>query len=272
MKYIASFLLLTLIMFINLANAEIIKLDSMHEFIKKVEQITKNHDTKDVLIIFDINGTLTIAKDAAIHKKYLKRYHDIYKSIVSNLEKDEKARLQAQITSLPTKLIEESTADAIKKLQSKGIKTIALVAGLTGKIGSDKRLEIIRHNNLLKAGISFAHTFPKYQDLMLEIKLYNNLPVFYKGILNANGGKGKNSKGNVLVAFLKYIAMTPKIIIMIDDKLKNLSDIATHLNKYNSETTFIGFEYQGAKNLKPSHLTSLEFKTFWQELVNNSRM
>jgi hypothetical protein len=186
---------------------------------------------------------------------------------------------------IPQELVEKETPKIITYLQSKGFKTIALTASLTGKFNDSKNKFIFQKRDLLqKMGIDFEQSklpfgtaipftdFPKYVE---------GYPTYYHGILCSNGDKGPTNKGTVLVAFLEHIGQKsmqkvkhgyfPKIIFMVDDKKDNLTDVKNALKKDFPEINFVGIEYEGAKLNRETSVTQQEFEEFWQKIIQDSK-
>jgi hypothetical protein len=92
-------------------------------------------------------------------------------------------------------------------------------------------------------------------------------PTFYKGILCSNGENGTTTKGTVLLKFLEKVKAEPKIIVVIDDKKKNLQDIREYFAKQNPEVRLVLMEYRGAFDCIKEDISAEQFEDFWNELA-----
>ena len=108
--------------------------------------------------------------------------------------------------------------------------------------------------------------FPKYAD---------GFPMLYHGVLCANGEHNGIGKGKVLTAFLKQISVNkdgstyykPKVIVMVDDKKKNLEDTKIALETEYPDIKLIALEYQGSLNYAPEEISENDFIKYWEGLA-----
>ena len=68
----------------------------------------------------------------------------------------------------------------------------------------------------------------------------------------------------MLCAFLRKINWTPKCIVLIDDRTRNLQDVAKSLKKDFPTTKFIGIEFLGAHHYCPETITKEDFRNYWE--------
>ena len=257
-------------------NAAIIETKSMKTVQNNIEALQNQHDIKDVLVAFDIDMTLTQPDHPAVYYPTLHKYADVYKDIMGGLTPAQKDLVSTLTILLPQKLVEDSTSEIIKTLQSEGYKTMAFTASLTGKVvdssGKPLKIEHVRFASLEKFNINFANTFTAHDIIFTDMPSHNgNYPAFYNGILLSNGEKGAESKGATLVAFLKHVKLSPKIIIMVDDKKKNLDNIEHFLQQHDPEIKFIGIEYKGAFDYAPKDISKEDFRQFWLDIANKAK-
>lgn len=247
---------------------------SIHEVQAKVSEILKTEPPENVLVVFDIDMTLTQPDHPATFYPNLKKYHNVMKDIRDKLSPEQCDMLVTSTLSLPQRLIEQDSPMIIKSMQDKGLKVIALTATLTGSWKDDKNKVIFKRCDVLqKMGFNFSfqgHVVP-YMDFPLYAGGY---PTLYHGILCSNGEQNGIGKGKVLSAFLNQVGMTkgnpygtgyvPKIVIAIDDKKKNLEDMQSVLSKDFPEIQCICIEYQGGVDYAPQNISEEEFVKFWQ--------
>lgn len=181
--------------------ANIRQLSSFKDAIPLLEKIPP-----DTLVIFDMDDTLVVYRDE----------------------------------SLPPALTESFTPNLIRKLQEKGIKTIALTATTV----VDAPQEELRYKELLEVGIDFSRSFQ-------EFFIFNNFPLYKehypllsKGIIYTNS----MSKGEVLSAFLEKVkdSLQPSLIIFFDDRLNNILDVKKAAEERN--INYVGFFYNKILN------------------------
>ncbi len=284
MKRIVVTLVLTLTGFS--AQAEIISVKSMKDAQFEIEDIIKTQKAADVLVAFDIDMTLTQPNHPAVFYPAIRKYVDIYKTILGQLtpeQKDLAVTLTTQI--LPQKLVETETPQVIKTLQQKGIKVIALTSSLAGKIkGYKDKMIIRRRDQLQRMGLDFTNSLKNFVSVttFFNFKKYaGGYPIFYHGVLSANG-EGYVSKGEALTALLRHTGplyedkvrkpgFYPKVVVMIDDKKKHLEDVEECLKSYDPSIQFIGIEYEGAYTYAPQDISKEDFQKFWENLANLAR-
>ncbi len=258
----------------QIISAEIITIQSMHAIPTQVDKVLTQG--KNLLLAFDIDMTLTRPSHSAIAPVTRAKYTNEYQAIVGNFFETHSELFRTLSIDLPSCLVEPHTSEIIQNIQKKGIKIIAFTAGLTGEREHNSiTFEERRYQNLLRLGIQFDKSFPQEERILFtECESYRNqYPVFYRGILFSNAKKGEttDSKGRVMVVFLKRLKLTPQVIIMVDDKKKNLKNIDTFLKNYDSTIQFIGIEYQGILHHPPEEITLEDFRHFWVHFLNQAQ-
>lgn len=258
--------------------SKIITIKTMNNLIKTIDELLKKYKGEEILTIFDIDMTLTQPDHPATFYPTLKKYNDIFNEIIGDLTSEQKDLVATLTIFFPAKLVEDCTPKIIKYIQKKGIPTIAFTAALTGKLTTELNItnelvENLRYHSLNNFGINFKNSFPERTIVFKNIPAYNNhYPVFLNGILYANGEKGKYKKGAVLVEFLKEIAVSPKVLIFIDDKKKNIDNVEEHLKNHFPGIKFVGINYQGSfAYVHKDMITAEKFKNFWKDLANRAK-
>jgi hypothetical protein len=256
--------------------AEIMAASHMKVVQDKVQSVLETNKPEDVLTAIDIDMTLLCFEHPAVYYPALKKYAQIYKSIMAtltNLEKDIANTLL--VNNIPLKLVEEESPEIIKGLQDQGIKLIAFTATLVGCHSESKDNTIIlRSQQLANFGIQFSDVFTNITFSNFEMYA-GSFPMFKQGILSSNG-EGDVSKGQVLIAFLTYLKQegsgyVPKVIIMVDDRKKHLLDVEEKLKTFDPSIQFIGIEYQGAYSYAPQDISKEDFQKFWENLAIQAR-
>ncbi len=242
---------------------------SIEDVVERITTILKNYAPEDILLIFDVDLTLTVPEEPAVQIPFIEKYQEQLEKITSGLS-------EAQIFllfSLATKkarqvLIEKKTPFVIRGLQKKKIKIIALSSSITGSLESIKRVEEWRYNVLKKIGICFDKTFPEITDLPItDIFSYRNQhPVYYRGVLCTNSQK--KIKGKTLITFLKKINYSPKIIIFVDDQKENLAEVSESIKRYSTNIEFLGIEYKKGKQFTSGYVSEQDFFLYWENILS----
>lgn len=278
----AIFFALTLLISTTNSFAEIYMVESMQQVQSMVEQTLERHVASDVLVAFDIDMTLTQPDHPALYYPAMMKYSTDFKEILSELNPAQRDLIITLCTQYPQILVDETHPEIVRNVQKMGFKTIALTATVTGNIkdkyGTVLRVVQSRYDMLDKFNINFSGSYSIDEVTFSDMPSHNgNHPVFYRGILFANGEKDetgktqKTGKGSVLISFLKHVQINPKTIVMVDDRKSNLVDIENHLSMHNPDIHFIGIEFGGAFNYAPKNITSEEFRMFWQALADTAK-
>lgn len=270
-------------------SAEMRNAESIQEIKQVVDEALKTFAPEDVMVVFDVDYTLTYPDSPACYYSVIKKYRDIYKNLMKDLtpaQKDAVISLMVHIT--PQKLIEKETPSVIEGLQDKGVKVMALTATLSGKvIGASDKLVFLRRDALQKMGIDFSRkSFLRGRVIPnLGDEYAGGTPTFYHGFMASNG-EGKNNKGEAFVNLLKVLGLSklgsvvyaPKCVIFVDDKEQNIKDMEESLKAFKvgeikPSITCIGVKFTGALKLKPSRdVSEEEFKSFWKNLIRDPRV
>jgi hypothetical protein len=269
-------------LFSSNAHAEITSAATMKDVQSKIEGVRQDKKPEDVLAAFDIDMTLIQPDHMAAYYPALKNYRDIYKSIIENLTAEQRDILNTLLVQIiPQKLVEKETPQIMKNLQRHGFKVIAFTATLTGTFSSCKDKTIcLRSDQLQQQEFDFTTSFRDIVQCIIftEFSQYaGSYPMFYEGVLSSNGERSA-TKGQSLVAFLKYVGPNfqkktgkpgyyPKVIVLVDDRMKNLVDVEEKLKEYDPSIQFIGIEYQGAFEIAPQAVSKEDFQKFWEDLV-----
>ena len=249
---------------------EIFKVSNMINVQKILEKALERNVPSDVLVAFDVDLTLTFPTEKAAQMPNILQHKKIYKNIMENLTSQHQyVMLNLLAEASKHQLIEEKEISFIlNNLQTKGVKTIAFSACLTGPLANISRMEIWRYTTLKNLNLDFNKSFEHQTEIVFtEIPAFlNRHPVFYKGVLCASNPIGKATKGPVLNAFLNAMALSPKLIIMIDDTREHLDDIEASLKIRDPTIKFIGIEYTKGRELSYGPISEEQFIAFWKNL------
>lgn len=248
-------------------NAYIQKVKSISDVLTEVEKLAPSVKIGDLLVVFDIDMTLVQPDHSAADYRVMRQYQPIFREMFRKISTEDRNKVMTYLTyAVPHKLVEgELTLKVVKAVQEKVPHTIALTTTLS---------TYNRYFDLYRMGIDFSKSLSFFDQRQVEpIKLGNfklyagGVPMFMNGILYTNGGN--TDKGTAFVSFLKFLGITPRIIIVLDDKYKNLKDIDFALNSYDPRIKFIGLEYE-AVIYNNRNITQEDFERFWLELIDKA--
>ena len=230
------------------------------------------YDSKDVLCAIDIDLTILQPDHPAFYVPNIRKYLSVYRSIEKQYPGLDTTLPFVYSFLVPQHFVDEGVYSLLDAF--KDIRKIAFTATFSGKYLDFERLEALRYEQLKSKSISFEGNFENEDFILEECPPYrSNYPCFYKGVLCSNSEKGTTTKGSVLCAFLRKINWIPKCIVLIDDRAKNLKDVAKALKSDFPDIDFIGIEYLGAYDYCPQKITQEDFKGFWQDcFVKSSRL
>lgn len=252
---------------------------SILEVQAKVDEILQTQRAEDVLVVYDIDMTLTYPDHPATYYPFIKKYAHILKNIFKSLTPAQQDVTLTLTTKLPQRLIEKDSPMIVRNMQAKGVKVIAFTASLSGSWKDNQSKTIFKRRDLLQA-IGFNFSFPgRVVSYMNFPKYVDGYPMLYHGILCANG-ENSGGKGKVLEAFLKQISTNkngtknyiPKVVVMVDDRKLNLDDVQKKLAISHKAVQFVGIEYQGALDYAPKDISEEDFTKFWETLANQAKL
>ena len=192
----------------------------------------------DTLVIFDVDETLIKPVDNyALNelKPEVKEFRQ------QTFPKDQHDLLHGIMLSQAARpLIEPYIVNVVNKLKERGTSVIACTAMHTGKKATFDRFEIWRYNQLKSVGFKGS-----FEDQDIAFSGFKSKPIFYQGILAAD----RETKGATIGAFLDYMHLHPKKIIMFDDRTDHLKTIQNECCKRKIE--FVGYNYLGGNSTVP---------------------
>jgi hypothetical protein len=140
------------------------------------------------------------------------------------------------------KPLEEDFVSNLISLQNRGI----TVMGLTHRQPSVAHSTLRQVNSL---GVDFMKTAPS-QDSFVVPAAHPTL--YVQGILFVNDF---NKKGDILMPFLSMIGKSPKKMVFIDDKRKNVDELEQTCSKYGIE--YVGIHYTAIEHAAPVYVREL---------------
>ena len=284
----------------------IIPVHSIHEVQAQVDELLKTQRAEDILVVFDVDMTLTQPDHPATYYPAVKKFKTFIKNIFASLTPTQRDIALTLTTKLAQRLIEKDSPKIVKSMQGKGVQVIAFTASLTGHKNDNKSKTIFKRRDALhNMGFDFSfqqmvreHNGCHWSRIAFE-KYADGYPMFYQGILCANGENNGIGKGKVLVAFLSECSpkicdhkshilfrqdthveahhckapsvYEPKVIVMVDDKKANIEDAKSVLATSHPNILFVGIEYQGAFDYAPKNISEADFIKFWQSLADQAK-
>ncbi|WP_342270437.1 DUF2608 domain-containing protein [Rickettsia endosymbiont of Orchestes rusci] len=207
---------------------------------KVIEEYVNKAD-KDTLVIFDVDGVLSMPTDEFAFTASIRR--EITKKLKEKYSEDELKYLFSPIFKIRTvKPVNSNMKGLVKNLEQRNISAIALTKWWTGKYGDITKMEDLRFDDLKQVGVSFINTSPFKEDMIFpEFENKEGIPLLKSGvILTASADKGL-----VLKAALAKSNLHFKKIIFIDDSSKELKSVEKICQELNID--FQGIHYGAAK-------------------------
>jgi len=244
------FFILTLLLPI-IAEAKIIETAHIADALPYIDEET--------WFLVDLDNTMFEAKQALGHANWF--YDEMQQRLQKGMTREEAIRdtypgwIKTQ-QACPVKPLEEDFVPSLIALQNRGI----LVMGLTHRQPSVAQSTI---QQVASLGVDFITTAPSKNSF--EVPAAN--PTLYsQGILFVSD---YNKKGDVFMPFLSMINKTPKKVVFIDDKRKNVEELEQTLAKYGIE--YIGIYYTAIEHTKPVYsreLAEYQYK-FLDKIMSN---
>lgn len=243
MNKISKFFVLSLLLMVVACsqNSKIITTNN----VSIIESELRNAN-KGTLVIFDINDVLHESTCALFRAPN----SDLLKNLLASLSKgissqDEKENLISIVVQNPVVPVDAKLVEIIEKLQQKGVKVLSLTNGLTGKYGEIDCMEDLSLQQLAGLGYHFEKSWPTVENSVLSGTKDQSV-LFKNGVIFTSVLRSKASKGEALLAFLKYAKVQPEKIIFVDDKRKHLESVSSVAKKVDAD--FTGIEYTAAKD------------------------
>lgn len=189
------------------------------------------------LILFDVDATLIVPKDALLKPKGKELFEQL---IASYTDRDlfREIRMKA-----PHELVDGRSISLVQKLQQNKIPVIAFTAA-PSKVRGVEEPGVWRVDELKRYGFDFSPAFPNSNFVELPKKTtQQHFPLFKSGVLYSSF----HSKGDILIVFLQQIGLSPKKVIFVDDELKHVQSVVASLDQQGIPC--IGIHYTAANEV-----------------------
>lgn len=253
------------IIYVNFFKNKIVEIMS----IKEAEPYFRRADQK-TLVIFDVDSTLITPSDPYLQRQAIKRHNSIYKACVNSLTKNQLRIFRHLLNINSTScLVEDILPTCIKKLQERGIKTIAYTASKTGALGNIMAsFPDWRYQDLKRFGIDFSDAFPGKILFKESSDFGGDYPGIEKGIVYSGQ---KYQKGEILPLVLSALNFMPKTLIMIDDRIDNIESFKEAVTQYFPKIRFIGVYYRAIEKLPQTQTVETIFKKKILNLISQTQ-
>ena len=233
--------ILTVLAFFSLINFHVALAEITKTSILSPIELAIQHADSETLVIFDVDDVLITVKDQILQSEYEKFLEELNKKLESRTSEEEAQKFWSIIyLTRIDELVDPRMVALIKEAQAKGLKVMAFTNAWTGTFGNIPSLEDWRLNELADFGYTFKDSWSALKPKTFEALKSQDpkrFPVFKDGIVFTSN----LPKDEVLKAFLEYASLSPKKIIFIDDKSKNLKSVEAFCQK--TGIKFTGFEY-----------------------------
>lgn len=238
---------------------------SLQALILETSHITDVKDLveDDAWVLVDFDNTLFQAKQALGHADWF--YDEVKQGVKRGLEHDEAVReayvhwvkVQKFCSVQP---LEENFVPFLLDLQNRGVVVLGLT--LRQPMVADSTMRQID-----SLGIDFLKTAPIKKDFDIPAKSH---ATYLKGALFASD---YNKKGEIFETFLSMIGQSPKKIVLIDDKKKNVEDLEQIANKMGIE--YLGIYYTAIEKAEPIYsreLADFQYRMLEKILSNEAAL
>jgi hypothetical protein len=234
-----------------LAEAKIIETAHIADVIPYIDEET--------WFLVDLDNTMFEAKQALGHANWF--YDEIQQRLQNGMSREEAIRdiypgwIKTQQVC-PVRPLEEDFVPNLVALQNRGI----TVMGLTHRQPGVAQATV---QQVASLGFDFVITAPSKESFTVEAK---SPTLYLQGILFVSD---YNKKSDVFIPFLSMINKSPKKIVFIDDKRKNVEELEQTLPKY--EIEYVGVHYTAIEYAKPIYsyeLAKYQYK-FLDKIMSN---
>lgn len=151
-----------------------------------------------------------------------------------------KGKIIEKTMKTSTYLLDKDISKVFENIHKKNLKVMGITAGRIRDFAWFEDMATCRLEQLKKVGVYFKSSFSDIHPFFLENILTpeGSHPLFREGVLFT----AKSSKGDALGVFLERIDLTPKEVIMVDDRREKLEDVQIHMKKKGIK--FYGFHLQ----------------------------
>lgn len=229
MKFLSSFICLQLLSSLCLFG-KVVEIQTLSQYEQEVGTVDEN-----TLVLFDIDETLVMPKDAILGPKGRPFAHTLIKQYLNDSKTlDEYWGIVLAGTEFD--LVEKQCVSLIQDFQNKNIPVMGLTFVHPGKIGHIESFATFRLNLLKGFDIDLSPTISQTTYLELDG------PVYQSGVIFT----AKQDKGQTLKRFLEEFDLKPKKIVFFDDTLKQIESVEQAAKELGIE--YIGLHYTAALN------------------------
>lgn len=192
---------------------------------------------EDSLLLFDVDATLIVPKDAVLKPNR----KDLFKQLISgHTDRDlfRDIRMKA-----PHALVDNRSVSLVRKLQQSKIPVIAFTAA-PSRICETEELGVWRVDELQRYGFDFSPAFPDSDFLELPRDVnQQHVPLFKSGVLYSSF----HPKGDILTLFLQKLDLQPRKVIFVDDELEHVQSVVRCLDK--QDIPCLGIHYTAGNDV-----------------------
>jgi hypothetical protein len=214
---------------------------------------------EDTWFLVDLDNTMFEAKQALGHANWF--YDEMQQRLQNGMSREEAIRdaypgwIKTQQVC-PVKPLEENFVPNLIALQNRGI----TVMGLTHRQPSVAQSTV---RQVASLGFDFITSAPSKDSFVVPA---TSPTLYLQGILFVSD---YNKKGDAFMPFLSIINKSPKKVVFIDDKRKNVEELEQTLAKYGIE--YVGIYYTAIEHAKPVYsrdLAEYQYK-FLDKIMSN---
>ncbi len=213
-----SVFLLSIQLFAWASFAQIYEIKNMRDIVAEVKPGT--------LVIWDLDNTLyrpTGYLGSHEHFDFLLRIYELNGLNATEALKEADRVWNLSQSEIQVQPVEKDTPAIVKQQQAKKIRTMALTARSTAVMQTTQK-------QINSIGVDFSNHSVANEKAVLSRDTFG-LPedaIFERGVLFVGD---TNDKGIVLEKFLKVVGYTPKKIVFVDDREKNVKDMDAVLKR-----------------------------------------
>ncbi|GHS93385.1 hypothetical protein AGMMS49949_06580 [Alphaproteobacteria bacterium] len=222
------------------------------------------HHYQNVLIVLDLDLTLVKPIHPAVSFASLEKYRETFEDLIKDFSNEQTDELfNIALGGAPIMGMEPETLETFHYFSAAGANLLGLTASLSGRLFYHERFETFRLQQCAALGFQFPHICSS-PDFSLDLPPFRgNKPVYYHGIIFANGVRHATTKGDVLTFFLEKEGMTPEKIIFVDDIKENVDSVSERLSQKYAALPHLSLEYTRCQ-ADPYISSEKDFENYWR--------
>ena len=214
------------------------------------------YKAEDILVVFDFNYTLMYPLVSCLHKNNIDKNKQEFKTIISRLSHEQADKMLSRMMANTSQNL---INNALPSFLGKYAKVNFLVCSSALAKNADAYLDLLEKN-----GVKITNNYNLQNFEFSKFPEYiSGYPVYKNGIIATN----RNSKGKILLSFLKKIPIVPKLIVFVDNSADKLEDVKAAVKSLKN-TNLIIVEYQEYKNKSVPEVSKDEFLKYWNEQID----